>query len=311
VGPDGGSAGIDKGLLRAGEKVLLVDPKKRRYLLTLRPDAGFHTHVGIVAHNDLIGAYEGSTVLGSTGRRFLVVRPTLADTVLKMPRGAQVIYPKDLAAILMEADIAPGMTVLEAGVGSGALSMAMLRAGASVVGYELREDFAERAQLNVASVVGDGAPYRVELRDVYDGIDERGVDRIVLDLPEPWRVVPHAEVALRSGGLLCAYLPTINQTSHLRQVLDQSAFGMASTLEVLYRTWHIEDRSVRPDHRMVGHTGFLTTARLLRPEELGSRPGVPGPPPAPAGSGPVGVGAPDDDTADGSSDEGSGADRLR
>jgi tRNA (adenine57-N1/adenine58-N1)-methyltransferase len=269
----------DRSLLGAGEKVLLVDAKKRRYLVTLRPDAGFHTHVGIVAHNDLIGAYEGSTVLGSTGRRFLVVRPTLAEMVLKMPRGAQVIYPKDLAAILMEADIAPGMEVLEAGVGSGALSMAMLRAGASVVGYELREDFANRAQNNVTAVVGPDAPYRVELRDVYDGIDERGLDRVVLDLPEPWRVVAHAEVALRSGGMICAYLPTINQTSHFRQVLESSAFGMASTLEVLHRTWHIEERSVRPDHRMVGHTGFLTTARLLRPEALGSRPGIPGPSP--------------------------------
>ena len=111
-----------------------------------------------------------------------------------------------------------------------------------------------------------GADYRVELRDVYEGIEERGLDRIVLDLPEPWRVVPHAEAALRSGGILCAYLPTINQTSQLRHVLEESAFGMASTLEVLHRTWHVEDRSVRPDHRMVGHTGFLTTARLLRPE---------------------------------------------
>jgi tRNA (adenine57-N1/adenine58-N1)-methyltransferase len=285
--PDGGAAPADKGILRAGEKVLLVDAKKRRYLLTLRPDAGFHTHVGIVAHNDLIGAYEGSTVLGSTGRRFLVVRPTLAETVLKMPRGAQVIYPKDLAAILMEADIGPGTQVLEAGVGSGALSMAMLRAGASVVGYELREDFAERAHANVAGLIGPDAEFRVELRDVYRGIEERGLDRVVLDLPEPWRVVPHAEVALRSGGILCAYLPTINQTSLFRQVLEDSAFGMATTLEVLHRTWHIEDRSVRPDHRMVGHTGFLTTARLLRPEELGSRPGVPGPPAIERGPAPV------------------------
>ena len=295
----------DRSLLGAGEKVLLVDAKKRRYLVTLRPDAGFHTHVGIVAHNDLIGAYEGSTVLGSTGRRFLVVRPTLAEMVLKMPRGAQVIYPKDRAAILMEADIAPGMEVLEAGVGSGALSMAMLRAGASVVGYELREDFANRAQNNVTAVVGSDAPYRVELRDVYDGIDERGLDRVVLDLPEPWRVVAHAEVALRSGGMICAYLPTINQTSHLRQVLESSAFGMASTLEVLHRTWHIEERSVRPDHRMVGHTGFLTTARLLRPEALGSRPGIPGPPPTEpvAGDRPV---ADDVDREDGSA---GGADR--
>ena len=150
--------------------------------------------MGIVAHNDLIGAYEGSTVFGSTGRRFLVVRPTLSDMVLKMPRGAQVIYPKDLAAILMEADISPGIRVLEAGVGSGALSMALLRAGASVVGYELREDFANRAHNNVAGMVGEDADYRVELRDVYEGIEERGLDRMVLDLPEPWRVVPHAEV---------------------------------------------------------------------------------------------------------------------
>ena len=257
----------DRSLLRAGEKVLLVDAKKRRYLLTLRPDAAFHTHVGLVAHNDLIGAYEGSTVLGSTGRRFLVVRPTLSEMVLKMPRGAQVIYPKDLAAILMEADIAPGVTVLEAGVGSGALSMALLRAGAEVVGYELREDFASRARSNVAALLGNDARYRVELRDVYEGIEERRLDRIVLDLPEPWRVLPHAERSMRPGGILCAYLPTINQTSQLRQAMEHSAFGLASTLEVLHRTWHIEARSVRPDHRMVGHTGFLTTARLLRPGE--------------------------------------------
>ena len=275
--PAGGPPDVagDRSLLRAGEQVLLLDAKQRRYLLTLRADATFHTHAGILAHNDLIGAYEGATVLGSTGRRFVVVRPTLADAVLKMPRGAQVIYPKDLAAILMEADIAPGVRVLEAGVGSGALSMALLRAGAEVVGYELREDFANRAAANVAAMVGEEAAYRVELRDVYEGIDERGLDRIVLDLPEPWQVVPHAEVALRPGGTLCAYLPTINQTHQLRQALDRSAFGMARTLEVLHRTWHIEDRSVRPDHRMVGHTGFVTTARLLRPEELGSRPSDP------------------------------------
>lgn len=263
---------VDRGLLRSGERVLLVDGKERHYLITLRDDATFHTHAGIVAHNDLIGAYEGSTILGSTGRRFLVVRPTLADAVLKMPRGAQVIYPKDLAAILMEADIAPGDRVLEAGVGSGALSMALLRAGADVVGYELREDFANRAANNVAALVGEGVPYRIEQRDVYDGIDEHGLDRILLDLPEPWRVVPHAATALRSGGILCAYLPTINQTQQFRATLATGPFGMARTLEVLHRTWHIEDRSVRPDHRMVGHTGFVTTARLLRPEAWGSRP---------------------------------------
>jgi tRNA (adenine57-N1/adenine58-N1)-methyltransferase len=249
--------------LRAGEPVLLVDAKGRRYLITLRTAASFHTHVGIVQHDHLIGRPEGSTVLGSTGRRFLVVRPTLSDAVLKMPRGAQVIYPKDLGAILMEADIGPGVRVLEAGVGSGALSMTLLRAGAEVVGYELREDFAERAAGNVAAMLGDKVPYRVKVRDVYQGIEERGLDRVLLDLPEPWRVLRHAEAATRPGGILCAYLPSINQTSQLREALDGSGFGLAATVEVLHRTWHIEPRSVRPDHRMVGHTGFLTTARRL------------------------------------------------
>jgi len=263
----------DRSILQAGERVLLVDAKQRRYLITLRPGASFHTHVGIVDHDGLIGMPEGSTVLGSTGRRFLVVRPTLSDAVLKMPRGAQVIYPKDLGAILIEADIAPGVRVLEAGVGSGALSMALLRAGADVVGYELRDDFAERARANVAAMLGAGARYRVMLRDVYEGIDEVGLDRILLDLPEPWRVLSHAGQALRPGGILCAYLPSINQTAQLRAAMEQTGFGMASTLEVLHRTWHIEDRSVRPDHRMVGHTGFLTTGRLLLPFDEG--PNVP------------------------------------
>ena len=251
--------------------MLLIDPKERRYLITLRGGASFHTHVGIVSHDDLIGVHEGSEILGSTGRRFRVVRPTLSDTVLKMPRGAQVIYPKDLGAILIEADIAPGVKVLEAGVGSGALSMALLRAGAEVVGYELRQDFADRARGNVEAMLGPDAPYRVELRDVYQGIELGGLDRILLDLPEPWQVLPHAEEAMRPGGILCAYLPSINQTAQLRSAMEHSRFGMASTLEVLHRTWHIEARSVRPDHRMVGHTGFLTTARLLVAGEEGAR----------------------------------------
>jgi len=229
----------------------------------------FHTHAGIVAHDSVIGRTEGVSVAGSTGRPFLVVRPTLADVVLKMPRGAQVIYPKDLGAILLAADIGPGMRVLEAGVGSGALSMALLRAGADVVGYEVRPDFAAGARANVAAWSGAGASYRVEERDVYDGIDEPDLDRIVLDLPEPWQVLGHAEKTLRPGGILLAYLPTINQVATLRAALTRSAFGMAETSEILRRTWHVEERSVRPDHRMVGHTGFLTTARLLVPYEEG------------------------------------------
>ena len=194
----------------------------------------------------------------------LALRPTLNDVVLKMPRGAQVIYPKDLGPIVIMADLEPGVRVLESGVGSGALSMAMLRAGASIVGYELREDFADRATRNVERFVPDLAGrYRVELRDCYEGIDERHLDRVVLDLPEPWRVVEHAEVAMRPGGILVAYTPTIVQAATLRQRLEDSRFAFAETVEVLQRSWHIEGQSVRPDHRMVAHTGFLTSARLL------------------------------------------------
>ena len=165
----------------------------------------------------------------------------------------------------MLADIFPGARVLEAGVGSGALSMTLLRAGAVITGYELREDFANRARANVVGFLGEEVleRYHVEVRDVYDGIDGRDLDRIVLDLPEPWRVVKHAEAALRPGGILLSYLPSILQVAHLREALTHSGFGMEETLEVLQRTWHIEGQSVRPDHRMVAHTGFLTAARLL------------------------------------------------
>jgi len=256
--------------LRAGERVLLIDRKDRRYLVRLTPGGTFHTHSGIVDHDQLIGCPEGMTVETRSGPdarggsgKYLALRPTLADVVLKMPRGAQVIYPKDLGAILVGADIFPGAKVLEAGVGSGALSMTLLRAGARVTAYEIRPDFALTARRNVADLLGDGAPFDVRDGDVYEGVAETGFDRAVLDLPEPWRVVPHAEAFLSPGGILLAYLPTINQTAELRETLERSRFGMAETWEVLRRTWHIEGRSVRPDHRMVAHTGFLTTARLL------------------------------------------------
>jgi tRNA (adenine57-N1/adenine58-N1)-methyltransferase len=254
------------GALAAGERILLIDAKDRRYLVRLREGATFHTHAGIVAHDDVIGREEGGVVEASTGRRFLVLRPTLSDVILKMPRGAQVIYPKDLGSILVSADVGPGMRVLEAGVGSGALSMTLLRAGATVVGYELRAEFADRARENVTAMLGEDVDYAIELRDVTQGIDERGLDRILLDMPEPWAVVEHAAVALRPGGILLCYLPTINQTAQLRGALAQGPWGLAESAELLRRTWHIEARSVRPDHRMVAHTGFLTTARLLSPE---------------------------------------------
>jgi tRNA (adenine57-N1/adenine58-N1)-methyltransferase len=248
-----------------GEQVLLIDAKKRRYLVTLEPGGEFHTHAGVVAHDDLIGRPEGSSFRSSRGAAMLAIRPTLAEFVLKMPRGAQVIYPKDLGPLLMLADIFPGARVLESGVGSGALSMTLVRAGAVVSGYELREDFANRATKNVATFLGPEAlaRYSVTCRDVYEGIDETDLDRVVLDLPEPWQVVKHAARALHRGGILVAYTPQITQAVQLRDELAGHGFGMVDTLEVLNRGWHIEGQSVRPDHRMVAHTGFLTHARLL------------------------------------------------
>jgi len=254
---------VSASIINAGERVMLIDQKDRRYLISLRPGASFHTHAGIVQHDDIIGRDEGDSVDGSTGRPFLVLRPMLSDVVLKMPRGAQVIYPKDLGAILMAADIGPGMRVLEAGIGSGALSMTILRAGALITGYEIREDFAQRAKDNVTAMLGEDVHYDIQIRDVTEGIDGTDFDRVVLDMPEPWAVVEHAEKALRPGGIFLAYLPTINQTQQLRQTLDRHAFGLAETVEILRRTWHIDGRSVRPDHRMVAHTGFLTSARRL------------------------------------------------
>ena len=251
--------------LQAGERILLIDNKKRRKLVTLVAGGEFHSHAGFVRHDDVIGQPEGLLARSTRGASYRVLRPTLADFVLTMPRGAQVIYPKDLGPILMLADIFPGARVFESGVGSGALSMTMLRAGAVITGYELREDFAQRAQANVESFLGAEplSRYDVQLRDGYDGIDGTEFDRVVLDLPEPWHMVKHAETALASGGILLAYTPSITQAAHLREVLETSDFAMAETVEVLQRGWHIEGQAVRPDHRMVGHTGFLTHARLL------------------------------------------------
>ena len=256
-------------LFSAGDRVLLVDHKRRRHLVTLETGGQFHTHAGIVAHDDLIGQPDGTTVRTSRNARLVAVRPTLAEYVLEMPRGAQVIYPKDSGPILVLADVIPGARILESGVGTGALTTPLLRAigpTGHVTGYEIRDDFAQRAIRNVHGFLGDDVPLDVHVRDVYEGIDEQNLDRIVLDLPEPWRVVKHALEALRPGGILLAYLPTILQVGRLREELANSRFAMVETLEVLQRGWHVEGQSIRPDHRMVAHTGFLTHGRLLAPE---------------------------------------------
>ncbi|HJP16480.1 MAG TPA: tRNA (adenine-N1)-methyltransferase [Acidimicrobiales bacterium] len=248
-----------------GEQILLIDSKKRRYLIELKEGGEFHTHAGIVSHDDLIGSADGSNLRSNRGGVFSTVRPTMADFILKMPRGAQVIYPKDLGPILMLADLFPGARVFESGVGSGALSMTMLRAGANITGYEIREDFAERATRNVKDALGKEVldRYEISISDTYEGIKEKDFDRMVLDLPEPWNVVPHAKNSLRSGGIILAYTPSIIQAAKFKEALEENGFALIETMEVMNRTWHIEGQAVRPDHRMVAHTAFLTHARLV------------------------------------------------
>jgi tRNA (adenine57-N1/adenine58-N1)-methyltransferase len=250
----------------AGEKALLLDSKKRRYLVDLAQAGEFHSHNGFVPHTAVIGQREGVVVRSTKGSEYTVLRPTLEDFVVEMPRGAQVIYPKDLAPICMLADIGPGVRVFETGIGSGALSMTMLRYGAEIVGYEIREDFANRARKNVESFLGAASleRYDVHIADSYEGIDASHgpFDRVVLDLPEPWNVVPNAEAVLQPGGLLLAYTPSITQAVQVRDALKGKWID-ARTIEVLHRGWHIEGQAVRPDHRMVAHTAFLSVARFL------------------------------------------------
>jgi tRNA (adenine57-N1/adenine58-N1)-methyltransferase len=258
--------------LRAGERALLIDARDRRYLVTLASGKQFHSHLGALDHDAIIGGPEGRTLTTTGGSRLLVFRPTLADFVLKMQRSAQVVYPKDIGLILVYADIFPGAMVVEAGTGSGSLSLALARAvgeSGRVISYEVREDHYRRALENVEQWYEGfgGKPENVDLRagDVFEGIPERDVDRIVLDLPEPWRAVGTVTDSLTPGGILCSYLPTVPQVMATVEAMRAGGFSLLSTFEGLVRTWNVEDRSVRPDHRMVAHTGFIVTGRRLRP----------------------------------------------
>jgi tRNA (adenine57-N1/adenine58-N1)-methyltransferase len=247
-----------------GEKALFIDSKKRRYLVTLNVEGEFHSHSGFVPHTSIIGQEPGIVVETTKGAKYIVLRPTLEDFVIEMPRGAQVIYPKDLAPMCMLGDIYPGARVFETGIGSGALSMTMLRWGAHITGLELREDFLNRAVNNVKSFLGEDAlsRYNVSLGDSYEDCPEGEFDRVMLDLPEPWRVTPTAEKILVPGGLMVAYTPSITQAVQVRESMGKGWVDQR-TLEVLHRTWHIEGMAVRPDHRMVAHTAFLTVARFV------------------------------------------------
>ena len=264
----------DRSRFRAGEPALFLDRKGRSYQQTLTDGAEFHSHLGMLPHDAVIGQPVGGWYATNRGHVLLGIRPTLGDYVRLMPRGPQVIYAKDLGNIVSMADIFPGAAVVEAGFGSGALTAALLRAvgpAGRVHSYEINPDAVPKAMANVQSVIPDVSGLQVTVADIADGIGETAVDRVILDLPEPWRAVNAAADALLTGGILLSFLPTILQVQQLTLALqDDGRFARVETAETLLRNWNVTRRSVRPAHRMVAHSGFITTAvRCVPPGRQG------------------------------------------
>jgi tRNA (adenine57-N1/adenine58-N1)-methyltransferase len=261
------------GSFRDGELILLIDKVGRRHRVRLKAGERHSLHSGAISLDDVIGRPEGVIVTTQLGARLLAVRPTFAEQVTGRQRQAQPIYPKDLGAIIVGADLHPGARVLEAGTGTGALTLAALRAvGAEgvVVSYEQREDFLEAARRVIVETLGAlPANLTLKLGDVYLGVEERDLDRVLLDLPEPWQAVPAARAALRPGGIVFAHCPNVSQVQRYFDCLREvRGFGMLEVFEVLQRGWTVRGRSLRPSHRMVAHTGFLCFARRLAEDEL-------------------------------------------
>ena len=252
-----------------GDQVLIVDRRDRQYLVRLTQDNRFESHVGNFDLSKLIGMPYGSWLKSPSGHRIIAYKPTLADITLRMPRIATVMYPKDLATLLVYADIFPGAKVLEAGAGSGATTMTLLRAvgeSGQVISYDTRQDMLDQTLANVKLANSDTHNLTLKQNNIYEGIEDDGIDRLVLDLPEPWHVVPHASDKLVPGGMLFSFLPTILQVHDLTLALrEQGTFNLIETMEVTMRPWSVGGRSVRPSHRMIGHTGFITTARKSSP----------------------------------------------
>ena len=263
----------DKNCFQVGDLALLIDRKARRYMITLAEGETYHCHLGRLSHDDMIGSTIGGWYRTDKSHTLLAVRPSLGDFVRQMPRGPQIIYPKDLGNIVNFADIFPGATVIEGGLGSGALTSALLRAvgvTGKVINYEIDESVLPKAMRNIERVTPDTANLEVKIGDIYQGIDERGVDRVVLDVPEPWQAVPGIGDSLVMGGILLSFVPTILQVQRLVLALeDDGRFQMIESLETMLRTWHVTERSVRPDHRMIAHSGFLTTAVRCEPKPGG------------------------------------------
>ena len=256
-------------VFQESDHALVFDRKGRRYMLRLSEGKSFHTHLGNFGHDDLIGRPEGTRVETSRGHSILAFKPTMADFTRLMPRIATIVYPKDLGAIITLGDIFPGARVVEAGSGSGAVTIALLRAVGTegrVFSYDLRADMIERASTNVADAIPEHPQLEIKLGDVSENILESDIDRVVLDLPEPWHVVSTAHEALVPGGVLLSFLPTILQVHDLVMALKTAGtFDVIETVEILARPWSVGGRSVRPAQRMVGHTGFIVTARKCDP----------------------------------------------
>ena len=261
-----------RGPFRVGERVQLTDPRGRLHTITLQPDGSFHTHRGYLRHADLIGESEGVVVRNTSGIEYLALRPLLADHVLSMPRGAAVVYPKDAGQIVTMGDVFPGATVVEAGVGSGGLTLSLLRAvgdGGRLVSIERREDFAAIARGNVESFFGGPHPaWDLRLGDLADVLPTAAapgtVDRVVLDMLAPWENLDAVATALVPGGVMVCYVATTTQLSRLAEdVRSDGRYTEPEAWESMVRGWHLEGLAVRPQHRMVGHTGFLLTTRRL------------------------------------------------
>lgn len=253
-----------------GSLAVMVDRKNRRFLLDLKAGRTFSTHRGTIAHNDIIGASIGQTYITNMGDKYVAMTPRLADYVLLMKRGAQIIYPKDAAAILVHLDVRPGSHVFEAGTGSGALTLFLLDAvghQGRVTSVDRRQDHADIAQAVIERWHGETPP-NLDLRvgNAEEVIAEVKPDRVMLDMPEPWHTIAAAAPHLSGGAVICAYLPTVPQVeTTVRALRFAKRFADIEVFEVLHRDWNVDGRSVRPSHRMVGHTGFLITARCYEP----------------------------------------------
>ena len=258
------SATSRKNYFEESDLVLLLDRKNRKYLITLNREQIFHSHLGQLFHDQLINKSVGGWYRTDKGHVLLAIRPTLGDYVLEMPRGPQIVYPKDLGLIISLGDIFPGATVIESGLGSGSLTLALLRAvgdSGQVTTYEINESVIPKALNNIGKILPNANNLHVKVGDIYINLTERDVDRVVLDVPEPWNSVCGVGDALILGGILISFSPTILQVHQLVMALqDDGRFQRIETTETLLRPWHVTEQSVRPEHRMVAHSGFLTTA---------------------------------------------------